>query len=77
MVERPLAPTAATALKIIKAAEKRGRVLMASAAHRYRPDVQIVRSFVQSGELGSVTSVRGSWHTFRPGRAQLGLAAPP
>ena len=72
MVERPLAPTAAAALRIMKVAEKRGRLLMASAAHRYRPDVQIVRSFVQSGELGSITSVRGSWHTFRPGRAQLG-----
>jgi predicted dehydrogenase len=31
-----------------------------------------VRSFVQSGELGKVESVRGSWHVFRPGRAQLG-----
>jgi predicted dehydrogenase len=72
MVERPLAPSAATALRIVKAAEKRGRLLMASVAHRYRPDVQIVRSFVQSGELGEIESVRGSWHTFRPGRAQLG-----
>jgi predicted dehydrogenase len=40
--------------------------------HRYRPDVQIVRSFVQSGELGRVESVRGSWHVFRPSRNQLG-----
>ncbi len=37
-----------------------------------RGDVQIVRSFVQSGELGKVESVRGSWHVFRPSRAQLG-----
>jgi predicted dehydrogenase len=40
--------------------------------HRYRPDVQIVRSFVQSGEMGTIESIRGSWHVFRPGRAQLG-----
>jgi predicted dehydrogenase len=41
---------------------------MVGMNHRYRPDVQIVRSFVQSGELGKVESVRGSWHVFRPGR---------
>ncbi len=72
LIERPLAMTAASAQKIIKAAEKRERVLMVSATHRYRTDVQLVRSFVQSGELGDIESVRGSWHVFRPGRAQLG-----
>ena len=45
---------------------------MVGMNHRYRPDVQIVRSFVQSGELGTIESVRGSWHVFRPGRTQLG-----
>jgi predicted dehydrogenase len=40
--------------------------------HRYRADVQLVRSFVQTGELGEVESVRGSWHVFRPSRAMLG-----
>ncbi len=72
LIERPLAMTAASAQKIIKAAEKRERILMVSATHRYRSDVQLVRSFVQSGELGDIESVRGSWHVFRPGRAQLG-----
>ena len=45
---------------------------MVGMNHRYRPDVQIVRSFVQSGELGTIESIRGSWHVFRPGRTQLG-----
>jgi predicted dehydrogenase len=72
LVEKPLAMTAASAQRIIKATEKRDRVVMVGMNHRYRPDVQIVRSFVQSGELGKVESVRGSWHVFRPGRAQLG-----
>jgi predicted dehydrogenase len=40
--------------------------------HRYRTDSQIVRSFVQNGELGDIESVRGSWHVFRPSRAMLG-----
>ena len=68
LVEKPLTMTAVSAQRIIKAAEKRDRVVMVGMNHRYRPDVQIVRSFVQSGELGKVESVRGSWHVFRPGR---------
>jgi predicted dehydrogenase len=72
LVERPLALTAAGAQRILKQAERHDRVLMVGMNHRYRSDVQIVRSFVQSGELGKVESVRGSWHVFRPSRAQLG-----
>ncbi len=72
LVEKPLATSAASAQKVARAVEKRGTVVMAGMNHRYRPDVQIVRSFVQSGELGAVDSVRGSWHVFRPSRAQLG-----
>ena len=72
LVEKPLAMSAASAQRIVEAAEKHGKVVMVGMNHRYRPDVQIVRSFVQSGELGTVESVRGSWHVFRPGRTQLG-----
>jgi len=72
LVEKPLALSSASAQKIAKAAEKSGKVVLVGMNHRYRPDVQLVRSFVQSGELGVVDSVRGSWHVFRPSRAQLG-----
>jgi predicted dehydrogenase len=72
LVEKPLAITAQSAQKIIRAVEKQDRLVMVGLNHRYRPDVQIVRSFVQSGELGPVDSVRGSWHVFRPSRSQLG-----
>jgi predicted dehydrogenase len=72
LVEKPLAMTAASVQRIMRAAEKRDRVVMVGMNHRYRPDVQIVRSFVQSGELGRLESVRGSWHVFRPSRNQLG-----
>lgn len=72
LVERPLALTAAGAQRILRQADRRDAVLMVGMNHRYRSDVQIVRSFVQSGELGKVDSVRGSWHVFRPSRAQLG-----
>jgi predicted dehydrogenase len=72
LVEKPLAMSATSAQRIIRLVEKYNRVLMVGMNHRYRPDVQIVRSFVQSGELGTIESVRGSWHVFRPGRTQLG-----
>lgn len=72
LVEKPLALTAASAQKIARAAEKRDRVVMVGMNHRYRPDVQAVRSFVQSGELGDIDSVRASWHLARPARAPLG-----
>ena len=70
LVERPMAMNAGSAQKLARAAEKRGRVLMVGMNHRYRPDVQLVRSFVQSGELGQIDSVRGSWHLFKPSRQQ-------
>ena len=72
LVERPLAMSATSVQRILRVVEKRDRVVMVGMNHRYRPDVQIVRSFVQSGELGTIESVRGSWHVFRPGRTQLG-----
>lgn len=72
LVERPLALSAGGAQKILRLAEKKNCTLMVGMNHRYRSDVQIVRSFVQSGELGKLESIRGSWHVFRPSRAQLG-----
>jgi predicted dehydrogenase len=72
LVEKPLAMTAAGAQKIARAVEKRGKVVMAAMTHRYRPDAQAVRSFVQSGELGEIDSVRSSWHVARFARAALG-----
>src|SRR5690242_5885111 len=72
LVEKPLAMSAASVQKVLRAVEKRDRVVMVRMNHRPRPDVQIVRSFVQSGELGTIESIRGSWHVFRPGRTQLG-----
>jgi len=67
-VEKPVAMSAASALKVQKASEKRGKPVMVGMNHRYRPDVQIVKSFVQSGELGTVDSIRGSWHVHSPAR---------
>jgi predicted dehydrogenase len=72
LIEKPLALATTSAQKIMRLAEKRDRIVMVGMTHRYRPDVQAVRSFVQGGELGEISSVRASWHLARPARAPLG-----
>lgn len=72
LVEKPVSLSSTGAQKVARAAEKRGRVVMAGMTHRYRPDAQAVRSFVQSGELGEIDSVRASWHVARFTRSALG-----
>ncbi len=71
-VERPLALTSAGAAKLAKAAQRHDRVVMVGANHRYRPDVQQIRSFVQNGELGELESIRAWWFVARAGRVSLG-----
>ncbi|HEY3934049.1 MAG TPA: Gfo/Idh/MocA family oxidoreductase [Gemmatimonadales bacterium] len=71
-VERPLALTSAGVQKTIKAAQRHDRVVMVGANHRYRPDVQQIRSFMQSGELGDLESIRAWWFMARAGRGGLG-----
>ncbi|HEU5171356.1 MAG TPA: Gfo/Idh/MocA family oxidoreductase [Gemmatimonadales bacterium] len=70
LVEKPLTVSTASAQRIVRAVERRDRVVVVGMNHRYRPDVQIVRGFVQGGELGAIESARGSWHVYRPGRTQ-------
>lgn len=72
LAERPLALTTTGIQKIMRAAERRERVVMTGANHRYRPDVQTIRSFIQSGELGALESVRAWWFLSRMGRGTLG-----
>ncbi len=71
-IERPFALTAAGATKLTKLAQKKDRVVMVGANHRYRPDIQQIRSFMQSGELGELESIRAWWFLSRSGRGSLG-----
>jgi predicted dehydrogenase len=72
LVEKPIALTAQSALRISRAFERNGKVVMVGMNHRYRPDTQAIRSFVQGGELGELDSIRAGWHMARPARAALG-----
>jgi predicted dehydrogenase len=62
-VERPLATTSAGAARVVRAAERAGRVLVPGMPHRFRPGVVALRNFIAGGELGQVYAVRGSWMT--------------
>lgn len=71
-VERPLALTSAGAQRLAKTAAKHDRIVMVGANHRYRADVQQIRSFVKNGELGDLESIRAWWFLARAGRASPG-----
>lgn len=71
-VERPLALTAAAAQKLVRASGQADRVVMVGANDRYRHDLQQIRSFMQSGELGDVESIRAWWFLARIGRLPQG-----
>ncbi|HEX9895567.1 MAG TPA: Gfo/Idh/MocA family oxidoreductase [Gemmatimonadales bacterium] len=72
LVEKPVALSSQSVQRIIRASDRAGRVVMVGMNHRYRPDTQAIRSFVQGGELGELDSIRAGWHVARPTRAPLG-----
>jgi predicted dehydrogenase len=54
LVEKPLAPTAAGARRLDRAAAAAGVVLMVGHTFEYNPAVRKLRELVQNGELGEV-----------------------
>ena len=72
LCERPLALHAEGVERIREVARRAGRPVMVGMNHRYRSDVQAVRAFVTSGELGALRGIRTGWYMFRTSRAELG-----
>jgi len=75
LCERPLALSAAGVERVIAAGDEAGLPLMVGVNHRFRADVQIVRSFLAGGELGPLCSIRAYWHIFRPAGTPVGWRA--
>jgi predicted dehydrogenase len=44
-----------------RAARKHDRTLMCSVQHRFRPDAQLLRKFVEKGDLGEVFFAKAGW----------------
>jgi predicted dehydrogenase/nucleoside-diphosphate-sugar epimerase len=58
LCEKPLAPTAGAAARMIETAEARGRLLTAGHVRRFAPQRILLREALESGLLGAVTAVR-------------------
>ncbi len=61
LVEKPLAKTYAETKKIVDAAKKSKRKLMVGMNLRYRPDTMLLRSFINSNEIGEPFYVKCGW----------------
>jgi predicted dehydrogenase len=65
LCERPLARSAEEARQMVKAARKSDRVLMCAVQHRFRPDAQLLRTFVEKGDLGQIFYAKAGWLRLR------------
>src|SRR5260370_29681854 len=68
LCERPLALTRAGVERVVQASGRYGKRVMVGMNYRFRSDVQAVRGFLASGELGVLQAIRSGWHTFQPSR---------
>jgi len=60
-IEKPIARTLEEAKEIAKAAEKKGVKVMVGMNMRYRPDIMLLKSIINSGDLGSPFYVKAGW----------------
>jgi predicted dehydrogenase len=65
LCERPLARSADEARQMAKAAKKADRVLMCAVQHRFRADAQLLRTFVDKGDLGEIFYAKAGWLRLR------------
>jgi predicted dehydrogenase len=61
LCERPLARNAEEAAAMVKTAKKADRLLMCCVQHRYRPDAQLLKKFVDKGDLGTIFHAKAGW----------------
>jgi predicted dehydrogenase len=61
LCERPLARSADEAMAMSKAAKKAERLLLCAVQHRFRPDAQLLKRFVEKGDLGAIFQAKAGW----------------
>src|SRR5207248_1371017 len=61
LCERPFARSGDEALAMARAAKKSEKLLMCAVQHRFRPDAQLLRKFVDKGDLGEIFLAKGGW----------------
>lgn len=61
LVETPMAINAEDAQAMVELAEKKKRILLPALSQRLRSDVQLIKSFIDNGDLGSVYYSKAGW----------------
>lgn len=61
LCERPLARNADEAAAMLKAAKKADRQLLCAVQHRFRADAQLLKKFVEKGDLGDIFFAKAGW----------------
>ncbi len=61
LIEKPMARTYQEAIQIVDAAKKNKRILMVGMNLRYRPDTMLLRSFINTNEIGEPFYVKCGW----------------
>jgi len=61
LCERPLARSAEEAASMVRTAKKADCILMCALQHRFRADAQLLRKFVEKGDLGDLFFAKAGW----------------
>jgi predicted dehydrogenase len=61
LVEKPLARSVAEAKPIVESAKRNKKRLMVGLNLRYRPDAMILKSLINSDEIGELNYIKASW----------------
>jgi predicted dehydrogenase len=61
LCEKPLSVNAAEGKKMTDAAKAAGKMLMMQFNNRYRPESQLLKQYIEGGELGEVYFARCGW----------------
>ena len=66
LVEKPLADDVASGLSLVEAAERAGVALLVGHHRRHNPMIQTAKTMVDSGRLGEIVAVHGSFWLSKP-----------
>ena len=61
LIEKPIARSAKEAKEIAEVAKEYKRKLMVGMNNRFRPDTMILKSFIETGELGNIYYMKSGW----------------
>jgi predicted dehydrogenase len=61
MCEKPMALNAAEAEQMVQAGKKAGKMLMMAFNNRFRSDSQLLKKFIENGELGDIYYAKTGW----------------